>query len=323
VERLPVDAILFDLDGTLIDESASYREVIRLTAEYLLRAPVDPAEVEEVKRLPGTNNDWDATWALMNWRQHGSISPPDPIDRSSHAFRRLQDVFQTYYLGDALWSEISGRAAPFVWREPLIRRERPLIDRSLLAWLGDFPVGIATSRPRIEALMALRQHGLDRLFGEDVLVAAEDAPCEKPHPAPLQTLAARLSCRQAVYVGDTINDALAAFTAGMAFIHVGAEPLTDAAIEARVRYRVASVNDIMSICVPIERDVASPRSLPRSPRLQPVPAALSPRIEHTTAPDAVDRGQPPTADGDGLKLYATANAREASPPIDNPAETDT
>ena len=37
---LRVDAVLFDMDGTLVDESASYCEAIRLTAEYLLRAGV-------------------------------------------------------------------------------------------------------------------------------------------------------------------------------------------------------------------------------------------------------------------------------------------
>ncbi|MDQ2743501.1 MAG: HAD-IA family hydrolase [Chloroflexota bacterium] len=239
---LEIDAILFDLDGTLVDESPSYRETIRLTAEWLLGAPVSPAEVETIKLIPGLNNDWDATWSLIGQRTHGHVVLPGEAERGAPAYRRMVDVFQTYYLGDQFWTELSGRPAPFGWAEPLIARETSLVSEYTLGWLSTFPLGIATSRPRIEALMALRQHGLDRWFAEDLVVAAEDAPHEKPHPAPLQLLAARLGCRQAVYVGDTINDVLAAEAAGMAFILVG-----DLVDDRSIVHRVATVNEMSSL----------------------------------------------------------------------------
>jgi len=40
MHSLQVDAVLFDLDGTLVDESESYREAIRSTAQRQLREPV-------------------------------------------------------------------------------------------------------------------------------------------------------------------------------------------------------------------------------------------------------------------------------------------
>lgn len=240
---LQVDAILFDIDGTLIDESRSYREAIRRTAEFLLRRSVTMDEVDAVKALPGFNNDWDATWALVGKRIHGSIYRPDAADRGSYAYRRLRSIFQTYYLGHRLWSQISGEEPPFQWEEPLMELETPLITLQTLERLSPFTLGIATSRPRSEALMALRQHGFERSFPSSAVVAMEDAPREKPHPAPLLRLVRILGCTAPVYVGDSINDALAASSAGIPFVCVGPARLAE-----KVRYHLADVNEIVDLC---------------------------------------------------------------------------
>lgn len=240
---LQVDAILFDIDGTLIDESRSYREAIRRTAEFLLRRPVSEGEVDAIKALPGFNNDWDATWALVGKRIHGSIYRPGPADRGSFAYRRLRNVFQTYYLGHRLWADLSGEEPPFEWEEPLMETETPLMALDTLERLAPFTLGIVTSRPRAEALMALRQHGFDRYFPASSVVAMEDAQREKPHPQPLLVLVRRLGCTTPVYVGDSINDALAAAAAGMPFICAGSARLTQ-----NVRHRIADVNQIADVC---------------------------------------------------------------------------
>lgn len=244
---LQVDAVLFDMDGTLIDESRSYWEAIRMTAEYLLGEPVSPAEVEEIKRLPGFNNDWDATWGLVEQRLHERATPPGEGDRRSLAYLRLRGVFQTYYLGDNAWRALSGEEPPFAWSQPLMLRETPLVRRETLAHLARFRLGIATSRPRAEALLALRQHGLDRFFGDEAVVAMEDAPHEKPDPAPLHELVRRLGSRRPVYIGDTVNDALASMQAGMPFIQVGTAALADTLLEGAVRLRVDDVNQIVGM----------------------------------------------------------------------------
>lgn len=253
--RLQVDAILFDMDGTLVDDSESYREVIRRTAEYLLHQPVDVAEVDAIKRLPGFNNDYDTTWTLVGRRLHGNIIAPDDADRGSHAYRRLRTIFQTYYLGHRLWAELSGEDPPFDWTEPLMLRETALVALGMLERLAGFKLGIATSRPRAEALMALHQHGLDRFFSPEAVVGVEDAPREKPHPDPLLAIAERVGCSRPVYVGDSISDALASFAAGMPFIYVGSEPFSEAEVERRVQYRVHDVNEIAEMVAAVEIDL--------------------------------------------------------------------
>lgn len=240
---LQVDAILFDIDGTLIDESRSYREAARRTAEFLLHQPVATAEVDAIKALPGFNNDWDATWALVGKRVHGSIHRPDAADRGSYAYRRLRTIFQTYYLGHRLWSQLSGEESPFPWEEPLMETETPLMTLETLERLTPFILGIATSRPRAEALMALRQHGFDGYFPPAAIVAMEDAPHEKPHPAPLQRLVRVLGCAAPVYVGDSINDTLAAEAARIPFVFVGTERPA-----GKAHYHITDVNQIADLC---------------------------------------------------------------------------
>jgi HAD superfamily hydrolase (TIGR01548 family) len=239
---LPVDAVLFDLDGTLVDESESYREALRRTAQLLLNEPVSAEEALAIKRHPGLNDDWDATWALMAQRRGGSPIPPTAEERCSPEYGRMKNVFQTYYLGSATWEELSGESPPFAWDEPLMARETTIVSRETLDGLRPFVLGIATSRPRAEALMALRQHALKPYFPLHAVIAKEDAPREKPDPAPLLELAARLDCRHPVYVGDTVNDALAAEAAGMRFIAVG--PL---APDLDVQYRLRDVNDLSTL----------------------------------------------------------------------------
>ena len=237
-----VDAVLFDMDGTLVDESESYREAIRSTAQCLLDRPVSSEDAFLIKRHPGLNNDWDATWALVSERRGGEPTPPTADQQGSAEYHRLKSIFQTYYLGSAVWEQVSGEMAPFPWPEPYMRREWAIVSRETLDTLQPFLLGIATSRPRMEALMALEQHALEPYFPPHVVVAREDAPREKPDPAPLLELAARLGCRQPVYVGDTVNDALAADAAGMPFIGVG--PLLQ---DVDLHYRLRDVNDLPAV----------------------------------------------------------------------------
>lgn len=84
----PKCLIVFDLDGVLVDESASYREAIRRTARLFFSGsrggPLpDPLfsleDLDTVKRRGGVNNDWDATHrviCLLAARARDCASPP-------------------------------------------------------------------------------------------------------------------------------------------------------------------------------------------------------------------------------------------------------
>lgn len=81
-------------------------------------------------------------------------------------------------------------------------------------------LGIATSRRRGSAEFLAASLGLDARL--PLLVAMEDTPHHKPHPAPLLLAAERLGvpAGECVYVGDAVVDLGAADAAGMAGIGV-------------------------------------------------------------------------------------------------------
>lgn len=142
----------------------------------------------------------------------------------------LQDVdlvtrlFQEHYLGGELFEATYGLEPRFVHEEAgLYRRERLLIAPETLARLAArYPLGIATGRPRAEAVSALAYFGVHHLFRcvvteAEVQEAEERALREtgrrpslrKPHPYLLLAALAGLGGQESAlggYVGDTLDD---------------------------------------------------------------------------------------------------------------------
>ncbi len=192
------DALIFDIDGVLVDVSQSYREAIKRTVEKETgRMPTD-GEIEAVKQKPFSNNDWAVTYALATGFK-GDLST---IDRTSALFIKLRNNFQSAY-------------RLFRDKEPL------LIERALISEFQKraIKIGFVTSRPRTEALYALgRIGGVD----PDFVVAQEDCDEEKPSPKPIQALLLRMQAKNPLYIGDTINDKLAAERARISYEPVDA-----------------------------------------------------------------------------------------------------
>jgi histidinol-phosphate aminotransferase len=187
-ELLPLPALLFDLDGVLVDVSNSYRLAIKNTAEHFLHQQVSLSEIEEHKIRGGLNNDWDLTAALI--ASHGQEVPRDEI----------VEVFQRQYLGDGF--------------DGLIRNEQWLLGRDILEELTrSYVLGIVTGRPRAEAQYVLDRFGVADLF--DVVVTMDDVPAGKGKPDPfgIELAMEKIGAQYALYVGDTIDDLQAATAA--------------------------------------------------------------------------------------------------------------
>jgi len=189
--------ILFDLDGTLVDVSNSYRKAIVLTVEQFSGQRVSPDEVVVLKEGGGCNNDWDLSARLLSQR---GVNVP---------FERIVEVFQGFYWG--LGDEPDG----------LIHQENWLISREILRDLSQrYPLGIVTGRPHREAVWTLKKFACEEYF--QTLVSHEDCPPGqgKPDPFGLKLAMSRLSEESGVYIGDTTDDRLAARALGLRFIGV-------------------------------------------------------------------------------------------------------
>ncbi len=187
------DGLIFDMDGVIVDVSRSYREVIRQTVGYFLKRNVLMSEVDAIKNKIGMNNDWDATYALIN----------KPII----SYVAVKSYFQTLYLGN---NKNIG----------LIDNEKLLIPKQKLRLLKNKykKLGIATGRPKKEAEYVIKKNKLEEIF--DCIIALEDVVNSKPSPDSLLAVIKKLNLKQTVYIGDSPSDVIAAERANIPSIFV-------------------------------------------------------------------------------------------------------
>ncbi len=220
---LAPEALLFDLDGVLVDVSGSYRRSIIETAASFGVA-VSEGDIDEVKSSGGASDDWELTRRLMAERG------------VELAYGRVVDRFEQFYQG------LGGRPG-------LKLHERPLVDSSTWRrWATALPLGVVTGRPRSDAEEVLERFGL--LAKTSVLVTREDAPL-KPDPGPVRLALQRLAVDSAWLVGDTPDDLNAARSAGVVPIGVvspGTEPSWAASTlsrAARTLHRTIDLEELL------------------------------------------------------------------------------
>lgn len=228
---LYTDGIIFDMDGVLVDVTNSYRQAIFKTVNSLLEnQKITIEDINAIKKISGFNNDWDASYELIRLKSLSILKkdfpkyakPLNAKTKSSKKYKNIVDVFQRFYLN-------------------LRSEEELIINKQLLQNIIDkkIKLGIATSRPRTEALFAIKQFNLENYFDSKYIVAQEDARKEKPFPDPLLETQKRMAVKNPIYVGDTINDYLAAKSAGFPFVLVGNESFGD--------YQIKSANNLKEI----------------------------------------------------------------------------
>lgn len=188
VVPLAVRAVLFDVDGTMLDSLPAFHEVARLAAEphgYSVR-------MEHIRAaLAGNNSFW------------GSVVPEDLPDRqilirsmAQHAGREWSRVLREHgRLHDGL-------------AEMLLRLKQ-----------RGFELGIVTGA-RSEVIEMLREHGIAQHFS--VIITANDVKARKPDPEGILLCLDRMgvSAGEAVYVGDAPIDVEASHGAGLPCIGV-------------------------------------------------------------------------------------------------------
>ena len=216
---LAPEALLFDMDGVLVDVAGSFRQAIVATAASF-GVEVTAADIAAAKARGNASDDWELTRGLC------------AAAGVEHSFETVRDVFEEIYQGD--------EGTP-----GLKLRERLFVDVDLLrGWSETFPLGIVTARPRKDAVELVDRFDLAGYFS--VLVAREDA-VSKPDPAPVRLALDRLGVRRAWMVGDTVDDLAAARAAGvvpLAVANDGDDP-TPLAGAARVMRSVNELEEVL------------------------------------------------------------------------------
>ena len=185
---IPPAALVFDLDGTLIDSRRDLTTAInRLRSELGL----PPLQLEQVVEMVGEGAQVLVRRALADWNE--DLSP-----------ERLQDVLDRYLAH--YWQVCLDTTRPYPGIEAMLEELGRSYRLALLSNKG-------------ENLSAHILNGL-RLGGHFLEVVGGDSfPTRKPHPAGLVAIADRFDVpvERLMLIGDSHVDAETAHNAGCAF----------------------------------------------------------------------------------------------------------
>jgi phosphoglycolate phosphatase len=192
--RLSVQAVIFDLDGTLIDTAPIYYEIIDVIFERLGIPPVGKATLLEAMK------DGDFAWdvvlpAGMKYRKDEMIKNARIIidDIAPAMFRNQVKLIP----GTA--EALNGMAAAGL--------KLALVTSTLRDYMG-------------VKLAPLKAAGVENLL--EIVITADDVQNKKPHAEPLVMCSDKLGLapEMCVYVGDTRVDIRAGNAAGMQTVGV-------------------------------------------------------------------------------------------------------
>jgi len=184
-ERLKkLSAIVFDLDGTLIDSS---RAIVECMNYALARKGLPAADTQTIERSIGTPLE----------KMFSSFTDDNP----SELIRLYREQFSRVFLQKT--------------------HLFPGAKESLQAMKKrGYRLAVATTKPRYYAEPILKHLGVRQLF--DAVAGAEEVPRLKPSPDILHLVLTRLGCtnEETLYVGDHPVDIAAAKAAGIEVISV-------------------------------------------------------------------------------------------------------
>lgn len=186
--------LIFDVDGVLVDVRQSFWLSALETMRFLTGKRVTWAQLHEWKSKPGNNDDWNmvANWATaLGW--------PTSYDEA-------RDAFQQFYWGK------NGKAGN-------VRKEKLLVGTAQIKkWAKRFEIDLFTGRTRQEFAYTFERWKAARHFRATITM--DDVPRKKPYPDGLLKILGQRDPKSALYVGDNIDDALAAQAAGVPFVAI-------------------------------------------------------------------------------------------------------
>ena len=190
----PPQILIFDVDGVLVDVRESFWRSALETMRFLTGKRVTWAELYKWKNKPGNNDDWSM---VSNWAT--ALGRPT-------TYEEARDAFQKFY-----WDS-DGRPGN-------VRREKMLVTpKQVERWAQRFELDLFTGRTRQEFTYTFQRWAGTRHFR--TVVTMNDVARKKPYPDGLLEILRGRDPGAALYVGDNIDDALAAKASGVRFMAI-------------------------------------------------------------------------------------------------------
>jgi phosphoglycolate phosphatase len=180
-----MELIIFDLDGTLIDSAPDLAASLNHTLERLGLPTYDEATIRR----------WVGNGAQMLVKR-ALCGCDEPRDVDERLFQKALPLFLEHYEG-----HLCERTALY-----------PGVRETLAALRPKKRLAVATNKPERFVRPILEALGID-IF--DMVVGGDTVGAKKPDPAMLRYITEHFGTRDALMVGDSANDILAAKAAAI------------------------------------------------------------------------------------------------------------
>lgn len=192
-EKLDPQILIFDVDGVLVDVRETYWRSGLQTIQHLTGKKPTWAEFYEWKRQPGNNDDW-----MMVSRWATALGVPT-------TYEQAREAFQPFYWGQ------DGKPGN-------VQREKLLVTPKIIEnWSRNRELNLFTGRTRQEFAYTFEKWPAARSFR--TVITMDDAK-KKPNPEGLRLILNGRNPKSALYLGDNVDDALAAKAARMPFLAI-------------------------------------------------------------------------------------------------------
>jgi HAD superfamily phosphatase len=253
------EAIIFDIDGVLIDVINSYNQTIIKTIEHILTNNFDislvdfPIEklISKFRHTGGFNNDIDTTYSMILTIVYCKLINKNEINEIFNFFTELLDkiddkgilsvenelerlgrienikvqlgypkddniistVFNEFFYGPDLFKKQFNKDPKYYFDKPLIYNDKLIIKEKTIKDLSKKFNGkliLISGRSKIAANFTLNK--LLDYFIKDACIFLEDEKREysKPNTYAIHKVFNQLKLKNAIYVGDSIEDLLMA-----------------------------------------------------------------------------------------------------------------
>lgn len=194
------DLIVFDMDGVLVEVTASYRAAIQATVLEFTGYEPSNEEIQDWKNRGGWNDDWQLSHRMI--QERGVTA----------SYQDVVDCFQRLFLGENVGAD--GENDGLILREEWIARD------GLFARLrANHRMAVFTGRLRDEAFLTINRFLPDHF---DMVVGSDNVSKAKPDPEGLLKIRDAVPHGRCWYVGDSVDDARASKSAGVPFIGIAA-----------------------------------------------------------------------------------------------------
>ncbi len=171
---LPIDTILFDLDGTLVDSNELIIETFKRT--YQVHYPNLSYTHSELAQMMGP----PLSETFFHLTKNGNLVK-EMINTYRKIYKSIEFDFISLYPG--------------------------VIESLSALKTNGFKLGIVTTKFKESAMPSIQHYGIDQYI--DVIIGLDDVTNHKPHPEPIYRALERIDHRGVLMIGDSPSDILA------------------------------------------------------------------------------------------------------------------